>query len=189
MQDLAAPLRSRTRVRPVRRPGARTLRRLMLAGLVLALAVAGFLWLRDSSLVRVRDVTVTGVTSSQEARVREALRRSALRMTTLHVHEDDLRAAVAPFASVADLRVDARLPGELSIEVVERVPAAVVVSGAQRIPVSAGGLLLRGVAPAPGLPVLPVAALPAGPRLTERRARAAVAILSGAPEELRGRIA
>ena len=47
-------------------------------------------WLRDSSLVRVRDVTVTGVTSSQEARVREALRRSALQMTTLHVHEDDL---------------------------------------------------------------------------------------------------
>ena len=87
---------------------------------------------------------------------------------------------------MADLRVDARLPGELSIEVVERVPAAVVVSGSQRIPVSAGGLLLRGVAPAAGLPVLSVAAIPAGPRLTERRARAAVAILSGAPEELSG---
>jgi hypothetical protein len=40
-------------------------------------------------------VTITGVSSSQEARVRDALRRAALDMTTLHVRRDDLKAAVA----------------------------------------------------------------------------------------------
>ena len=38
-------------------------------------------------------------------------------MTTLHVREDALRAAVAPFSSVADLRVHPDFPHEMRIEV------------------------------------------------------------------------
>jgi cell division protein FtsQ len=170
------------------RPGRVAVRRLGALVLVAVLLAAGYAWLRDSSLVRVRDVVVTGVSSSQEARVREALRATATDMTTLHVREDELRAAVAPYTSVASLRIETRFPHGISIEVVERRPAGVVQAGGQRVPVSAGGLLLRGVRPEAGLPVVRIDTLPVGARLTDRRARAAVAILAGAPGAMAGRL-
>jgi cell division protein FtsQ len=177
-----------TRAIRLPRLGRVAARRLVASLVVLAVLGAGYAWLRDSSLVRVRDVVVTGVSSSQEARVREALRSAAMDMTTLHVREDRLRAAVAPYTSVARLRVEADFPRGLSIEVVEHRPAGVVLAGGQRVPVSAGGLLLRGVRPDAGLPVVRVDALPAGGRLTDRGSRAAVAILAGAPAALAARI-
>jgi cell division protein FtsQ len=149
---------------------------------------AGFFWLRDSEVVAVRKVTITGVSSSQEARVRDALRRAALDMTTLHVRRDDLKAAVASFASVGDVRAQADFPDALRIEVVERLPAALLAAGGERIPVSAGGLLLRGVRPESRTPIIEVDRLPVGARLDEPRARAIVSVIAAAPGELRGRI-
>ena len=64
-------------------------------GVVVALAGGGWMWLRDSSFVAVRDVQVTGVTASDGERVRAALQSAAQEMTTLHVREDALRQAVA----------------------------------------------------------------------------------------------
>ena len=170
------------------RPGRVAVRRVAALAIVLVVLGAAYAWLRDSSLVRVRDVVVTGVSSSQEARVREALRTAALDMTTLHVREERLREAVAPYTSVADLRIETRLPRGISIEVVEHRPAGVVAAGGQRVPVSAGGLLLRGVRPEAGMPVVRLDTIPAGARLTDRRSRAAVAVLAGAPAGLADRI-
>jgi len=167
------------------RLGGTALRRLAVAGLVLAVLGVGFLWFRDSDAVRVREVVVTGVTSSQEAKVRAALRAAATDMTTLHVREDQLRAAAAPYTAVADLRVDAQLPDKLVIEVVEHRPAAVVVAGGRRVAASAGGLLLSGLRPEAGLPTVRADALPDGGRLEDRVTRSAVAVLGGAPAGLR----
>lgn len=188
MAHLAQPLRSSVRARRVARSGQRGVRRLCALGVSVILLGAGGLWLRDSSLVAVRKVVITGASSSQQAQVRQALRAAARDMTTLHVRSDELRAAVAPYASVAELRADADFPETLRIEVVERTPAALVVAGDQRIPVSAAGLLLRGVKPDRATPVVAVDRLPVGPRLGDRRAQAAVAVLAGAPAELRGRL-
>ena len=47
-------------------------------------------WARDSSLVSVEHVTVTGVTADDAKRVRSALAATARTMTTLHVREDRL---------------------------------------------------------------------------------------------------
>lgn len=185
----AALPRSLARARARRsRLGGTALRRLAVAGLVLAVLGAGFEWLRESSVVEVREVVVTGIASPQEAKVRAALRSAGTDMTTLHVREDQLRAAAAPYASIADLRVDAELPHKLLIEVVEHRPAAVVVAGGQRMAASAGGLLLRGVRPEAGLPVVRTDRLPEGARLDGRFARSAVAALGGAPRELRDRL-
>lgn len=60
--------------------------------MVLAL---GWFWLRDSSLVKVEHVTVTGVTGPDAARIRGMLTDAAHDMTTLHVSQGDLRNAVA----------------------------------------------------------------------------------------------
>ena len=52
----------------------------ILAGVLLAagVVVGGWLWVRDSSLVAVRDVYVTGVSSSEGPQIRSALRNAAL---------------------------------------------------------------------------------------------------------------
>lgn len=187
MQTVAPTLRRRSRARRSK-PAGTAVRRLAVAGLLVAVLGAAFMILRESSVVRVRDVYVTGVSSGQAEKVRTALRSAAADMTTLHVREDELRAAVAPYTSIADLRVDAELPDKLAIEVVERRPAAVVVAGGRRIPVDAAGTLLRGLQPATALPVVRLERMPASGRVGDPRARAAIALLGGAPDELLGRV-
>ena len=66
---------------------------MVLAGL----AIGGWLWLRDSSLVAVTAVRVTGATSSDEARIRSALESAARDMTTLHVRDEVLHEAVTRY--------------------------------------------------------------------------------------------
>ena len=167
------------------RPGARALAVLV----VLAVAAGGaWTWFRDSSLVAVKDVYVLGLSSSDENRIRTAIKNAALDMTTLHVRHDQLQAAVAAFPSVKELKVTTDFPREMTIEVVERHPVAVVESGGRRVAVGAGGLLMRGLRPDPALPTVRMrGATGANGRLTDGRALAAVSVLGGAPEELRER--
>ena len=103
-----------------------------------ACAVAGgWLWVRDSSLVAVRDVYVTGVSSSEGPQIRSALRNAALDMTTLHVREDALRTAAAQYPSIKGFDVDADFPHKLSIVVHERAAVAAIQSGGATVAASA----------------------------------------------------
>ena len=163
--------------------------RLLLALVVLAaLGFGGWTWLRDSSLAEVREVEVTGSTSSQESKVRAALDAAARDMTTLHVREDALRAAVAQYASVAGLEVEADFPHTLRIRVLEHKPVAVLVSGDREMAASGDGLLLRGVVADGDLPVIKTDAPPVGDRVSNANTRTALTIAAAAPDELRRRI-
>src|SRR4051794_29332569 len=84
---------------------------------VLGVLVAAWAWLRDSRLVAVERVTVTGVSGPDAARVRDALESAATGMTTLHVRRDELRTAVDPFPAVLGVRTDADFPHGLRIAV------------------------------------------------------------------------
>jgi cell division protein FtsQ len=175
----------------LRRPVLR--RRVPVRGLAIFLALAAvgagaWLWIRDAGTFAVREVVVTGATSSEQPRVQAALRSAARGMTTLHVDEQALRAAVAPYASVARIRVDVDFPRRLTINVVERAPIAVAILGDQRIPVTADGRLLRGVRASGELPTVTLRRSSATTRIGEARARASLAILAAAPEPLRARI-
>jgi len=161
-----------------------------LAAIALALTVAlggGFAWARDSTALRVRDVFITGLSSSEEPEIRRALRSAARDMTTLHVREDALRAAVRAYPSVSGLEADATPPRKLSIEVYERAPVAALDAGGQRVPASGDGRVLRGMRVG-DLPLLRVRTPPAGDRVTDRRTLAALGVAGGAPTELRRRI-
>jgi cell division protein FtsQ len=138
-----------------------------LLALVLAavLVAGGWLWLRDSPLVGVDDVTIVGVSSSDEGRIRAALGDEAREMTSLHVRNDVLRRAVAEFPSVASLRTKADFPHGLTIEVVEHEPVAVLEGG---VPATGGGHLLRGLR-TQGLPSIAVKADRGGDRVTDAR--------------------
>jgi cell division protein FtsQ len=112
---------------------------------LLALVALYMLWFRDSGLVRVERVTVTGLTTSDAGRLRQALTASAQTMTTLHVDEDRLERAVAGSPAVDRLELSPDFPHTLRIHVVENRPAALVVSGRSRMPVAGDGTLLRGL--------------------------------------------
>ena len=161
----------------------------ILAGVLVAACVVagGWLWVRDSSLVAVRDVFVTGADSSEGPQIRAALRNAALDMTTLHVREDALRAAVAEYPSIKALDVDAGFPRKLTIVVHERAAVAAIQSGGATVAASRDGLVLRGMR-ARGLPKLSVRAAPAGRRVTDRRTLGALDVAGGAPSELRDRV-
>jgi cell division protein FtsQ len=168
-----------------RRPQPRTL---LAAGAALVLAVAGWFWLRDSWLVAVRTVEVSGVSGTQGARIRAALDGAARSMTTLHVRHEALETAVASFALVKRLEVETDLPHTMRIHVVTNVAVGAVVVGGRRIAVTSDGTLLRGAPASSRLPEIPSRVEPGGARLTESRAVAAVAALGAAPAPLRARV-
>ena len=155
---------------------------------VIALTAAGAVWLRDSSLVAVTDVEVTGVTASDGEQVIAALTAAAQDMTTLHVREDVLRHAVGRFSSVGDLTTRTAFPHKLTIRVIEHEPvAAIAGDGGRRIPVTGSGLLLRGVTADRDLPSVYVPHPPAGERITDRKILSALSVAARAPEPLRAR--
>jgi len=144
------------------------------------------MWLRDSSLVRVDDVAVRGLSGGPEsAAIRGALTRAAGDMTTLHVRADRLRAAVSPYPIVKEIRTATDFPHGMTIEVVEHDAVAAVEIHGRRVPVAADGTLLRGRPAAGQLVTLSVPAANGGGRLTSHRGRAAVAVMGAAPKDLR----
>jgi cell division protein FtsQ len=151
-------------------------------GLVLA-AVYQF-WLRDSSLVAVEDVTVTGLTTKDAPRVRAALASAAHTMTTLHVQQEELEQAIAAYPVVRTLEVRADFPHGLEIHVVEHRPAAL----AGGLPVAGDGTILRGLPVEGSLPKIDARGDLQGDRLKDPAALHAARVAGGAPAALRPRL-
>jgi cell division protein FtsQ len=181
-------------VRTIRSPAwlthARAPQPRVLAALAAALllAIAGWFWLRDSALVEVREVEVSGVSGPQADEIRAALEDAGRSMTTLHVRHDALDTAVEAFSIVKRLAVETDFPHTMRIHVVTNVAVGAVVVDGRRIAVTSDGTILRDAAASRRLPTIPARIAPAGPRLTEPRAVAAVAALASAPEPLRTRV-
>ena len=170
-------------------PSPRWRRRLaILCGALAVLGTAYMLWLRDSTLVAVEDVTVTGPTGPDAERLRAALDDAARDMTTLHIDRAALVAAAEPFPVVQAIEVEAEFPHGLKVIVTEHRPVAVLVAGSERLPVAADGSVLEGLPTGGPLPEVkaqgpvPDAQLGPGPALD------AVRVAGGAPGMLVGRL-
>jgi len=173
----------------VRAPSPRLRHRLGLLLLLVALLGATYMfWLRDSGLVAVEEVQVSGLTGRDADRVRTALDGAARGMTTLHVDHDALEAATAPFPVVQAIEAEADFPSGLHITVIEHRPVAVLVSGEKRIPVAGDGSILEGLPTEGSLPEIhtgaPIPAAQLEPGATLDAARVA----GGAPGALVGRL-
>jgi cell division protein FtsQ len=153
----------------------------------LVLLGGGWLWLRDSRLVAVDQVSVTGLSGTEAPRVRAALEGAARDMTTLHVRPDQLKTAVEPFPAVMGVDAHPDFPHGMRIVVHEHVAVAALTSGSDRVPVAADGTLLRGSSTS-GLPEVAVAAPPPGDTLADRRILRVIALLAAAPPELRAKV-
>jgi cell division protein FtsQ len=162
---------------------------LFLATGLIVLAAGYQFWLRDSSLVAVEKVTITGLSASDSERVRLALTTAGRSMTTLHVDHEALERAVAGYPVVRDLEVSTDFPHGLVIHVVEHVPAAIAVGDGGRVAVAGDGTILQGVTADKRLPTVEVDGALGVERLRDGTALASAAIAGAAPAALRGRIA
>jgi cell division protein FtsQ len=163
-------------------------RALLLAAACLFLAAAYQLWLRDSSLVEVDRVTVTGLSTSDAERVHAALTAAGRTMTTLHVDHEALERAVGGFPVVRELEVTTDFPHGLRIHVVEHVPAAIAVGDGGRVAVAGDGTILQGLPIKGRLPTVAVEGAVGVDRLRDPTALVSAAIAGAAPAELRGRL-
>lgn len=162
-----------------------------LVAVLLALFVLAsiyWLWFRDSSFARVKEVYVTGVEGPQARQIRAALEDAGLGMTTLHVKTADLRDAVSDYPVVRSITAAGEFPHKLNIEVTLNLPVAVLQTPSGRKPVGSDGLLLPDVPITGGLPVITTTQALPSERLTQGVAFELVRVVALAPEPLRTRI-
>jgi cell division protein FtsQ len=166
------------------------MKRRLLALLVASLTLVATyqLWFRDSSLVEVKRVQVTGLTTSDANRVRAALESAGRTMTTLHVDRAALDRAVETYPVIRALEVTPDFPHGLRIHVIEYQPAAIAVSGGSRVPVAGDGTILRGVSVEGHLPTIDVNGAIGTKNLDDPTALGAAAVAGAAPALLRTRI-
>ncbi|HXB65885.1 MAG TPA: FtsQ-type POTRA domain-containing protein [Solirubrobacteraceae bacterium] len=174
-----------------------TPKRLAIALAAVALLVGGWLWLRNSPLVSVERVQISGVQGVDAGPVDAALRSAARRMSTLDFDDGALRAAVAPFRVVKSVSATTSFPHGVRIEVVERLPVAEVNAAGIHTAVAGDGTILG-----PTHPELPAAAHnqlpsialagfpgPPGGQVENATARAELRVLGAAPRVLLGWVA
>ncbi len=159
-----------------------------------ALLGGGWWWLRDSPLVAVERVQISGVQGADATSIDAALSGAARRMSTLDVNVGALRAAVAPFRVVKELSVSASFPHALRIRVVEQPPVAVLSVGGVRTAVAADGVVLGPAllsdSPTP-LPAITASGSPppASGHVEDATVRAELSVLGAAPQMLLGWVA
>jgi cell division protein FtsQ len=166
------------------------LRRRLLAALVLVLALAALytLWLRDSSLVAVEEVHVTGLTSENAEHVRAALASTGQTMTTLHVDMERLEETAAVFPVVARIEVSSDFPHGLTIQVIEHRPAAILDVGGRTVPVAGDGSILAGLPVQGDLPTIELSGPMPERELPPGAARDAALVAGAAPPVISRRL-
>jgi cell division protein FtsQ len=175
---------NRRRLRRLRRPRPRTL--VALVALILLLGGV-WLWVRDSSLVAVHKVRVTGASGPDAAEIRSALAAAAHNMTTLDVNMKQLRTAVAPYPVVKRLDVTTQFPHGMRIRVIEQVPVAILDAGGRQTAVAGDGTLLHDATAKSTLPTISLQVVPGGTKLTGY-ALTEVRLLAAAPYPLLAKI-
>jgi cell division protein FtsQ len=156
--------------------------------LCLALAAGYQFWLRDSSLVAVDDVKVSGLTTKDAERVRATLTSAGHTMTTLNVDRERLEQAVAHYPVVRGLEISTDFPHGLRIRVIEHHPAALVELGGDEVPVAGDGTILRGMPVEGRLPAIDTEVAARGERLSSSVALHAAGVAGAAPAPFRSRI-
>jgi cell division protein FtsQ len=164
-------------------------RRLRLASLaavvMIALLSVGWLWFRHSSLVAVRGVRIVGLHGPESGAINAALQTAARHMSTLDVHPAALRAAVAPFPVVREVRAHASFPHGLVIHVIEQSAVAALSAAGVKTAVAANGVVLGQELVSGSLPAVSAGwAPPPGQRVGESAVREVLSVLGAVPAPL-----
>jgi cell division protein FtsQ len=150
-----------------------------------ALLAAYMLWLRDSSLVAIEKVEVTG--ADVPSGVAAELTAAATGLSTLHLDRGAIEAAVADDPSVAGLKIDTHFPQGITIDVESRPAAGWIESGGGILVAADGTVLASGVERPDGMPEIAGEA-PGGDRVAGAEL-AAAKVLGATPKPLREQVA
>jgi cell division protein FtsQ len=179
-------LRAR-RIEVARDQGRRRLRRVAGAAIVIAVVLLAIGATR-SPLLDVDAVEVSGAEATGEDRVLDAA-DIELGTPLISVDTGAVRAAVEQLPWIEQASVRRGWPGTVEIEVVERVPVAVVGSGRAAVLVDADGRAVAPASEAPSdLPELSGAPVPLGASIPEAQ-RAGLAVVGVLPPELAAEVA
>jgi cell division protein FtsQ len=176
----------------LRLPGRVRLWTLILLVAVGTLATLYYAWFRDSGLVRVQQVEVTGVTGPDAPRVRDALKQAGLGQSTLDVDVAELRRAVEAEPSILRVTATGDFPHKLRIDVTENHPvAAIAVPGSGLVPLAGNGTLMPDQKTGYAVPELKIGGNTrtgrngtAAARLTDDRAKPLLRVAAAAPAAL-----
>jgi cell division protein FtsQ len=119
-------------------------RSLLLGVALLALALAGYVGARETSVFAVRSIEITGGTPPIRAAVRAALAPEAGK-SLLRIDGDELDRRLAPVPTVLSARFDRAFPHTLRVVVTPERPVLLLRSGRDGWVVSARGRVLRKV--------------------------------------------
>ncbi len=166
------------------------MRRRAVAILAAAVVLSAFymLWLRDSPLVAVKQVTITGLTGEAAKDARAAIEHAAKDSTTLHVDRAAIEKAAEGFPVVESVVITPDFPNAMSIRVIEHRPAALLTLGARKVAVAGDGSVLTGLTWKGSLPTIeiqggvPARQLDPGPVLDAAR------VAGGAPAVITARL-
>jgi cell division protein FtsQ len=170
-------------------PSPRMRRRAMVLAIAAAvLATAYMFWLRDSGLVAVKQVTVTGLNGKAAGDARVALERAAKDSTTLHVDRAEIQQVAEGFPTIRAVVITPDFPNAMTIRVLEHRPIAELRLGARRVAVAAAGSVLTGLAVKGSLPTIEIAGNFPSRRLDPGPALDAVRVAGGAPAVITTRL-
>jgi cell division septal protein FtsQ len=125
--------------------------RLIVAALILAALTAAYMfWFRDSSMVAIEKVNVTGAAVAPG--VEERLTSAATGLSTLHLDRGAIEDAVADDPSVVALKIDTDFPHGITIDVESRTPAGWVDAGGGTLLAADGTVLATGAEQPDGIP-------------------------------------
>jgi cell division protein FtsQ len=122
--------------------------------IALPLLAGGWLLLRNSPLVSVEHVQVSGVHGPDASAIDAALAGAARQMSTLDLHSGALRSAVAPYRVVREVHAYPSFPHGVRIRVVEQPPVAALTIAGVRTAVAADGVILGPALLSSSLPAL-----------------------------------
>jgi cell division protein FtsQ len=155
-------------------------------------AILYYAWFRDSGLVKVQDVTVTGATGPNAGQIRDTLEQAAREQTTLHVDQEELQRAVEAEPSILRVTATPDFPHGLRIDVTENHPvAAIAIPGSGNVPIAGNGTLMPGDKVDASVPEIKIQGVAktgrsgtAAARLTDERAVPLLRVAATAPPAL-----
>lgn len=143
------------------------LRLFAFGALILVLALFGIyqFWLRDSSLVAIKELEIAGLSgeSKETRQIDEAVRTAVGEMTTLHADQDLLDRELARFPRVAGSRIETSLPDKATVTLTLRTDGSVFGDGPDALLIATDGTVLGSAAGQEGkLPLISEGDPPAG---------------------------
>jgi cell division septal protein FtsQ len=166
----------------IRRPSRLNL---VLAVIVLIAVVAGsWLLVRNSSLVKVQEVKVVGLSGYYDKQARSAVVAEAMQMTTMNFDDARIAEAASGFVDVAGVKVKTDFPHGATIFVDVRRPVLVARLNGRVVTLSQTGEVLTNAHATAGLPKIEATGAIVNNRVAGGKALSAARLLGAAPDVL-----